>query len=200
MASYSIVTASSGIFGVTFTVRGLNRGDIVRFYVRHATNTSLVLVDTGTDEVATGSSMTRWFSLPAGEKYVANVGVDTGSGNKWIGSQSFSIGSSSVDPPVSFTRFDWTYAGLDVNGNVVYGSTKRSGLGIYVTAAEWNELAALVRNETGKSVSTVNSGRTISASVVNTMAKALGVPQVSSGSPITASFFNNLRSAYNALG
>lgn len=196
MASYTIITTSTT---VTFTVKGLSYGQTVRFFIRYASDPSSKLVDKS--EVATGSNMTRWFSLPAGE-YATRVGVDIGNGNKWIDSEAriFTIGDSSEDPPVSFTEFDWTYAGLNSNGNAVRGSTKRSGLGIYVTAAEWNELAELVTEVTGKSVSTVRSGQLISASIVNTMARALGVSQVSSGRAITASFFNDLRSAYNALG
>lgn len=99
-----------------------------------------------------------------------------------------------------FTPFDWTYAGLNANGSPVSGTVKRAGLGVYVTAAEWNELAGLVSSATGKSVSTVSRGSPISATVVNTMARALGVGTVSRGAPISASFFNQLRSAYNALG
>lgn len=103
------------------------------------------------------------------------------------------------DTPI-FEPFDWTYAGLNSNGSPVYGSTKRAGYGVYVTAAEWNELARLVEEVTGMSVSTVSRGDPISAAVVNSMARALGVNTVSKGDAISASFFNALRSAYNALG
>lgn len=109
------------------------------------------------------------------------------------------VGDPEPQPP-PFTPFDWTYAGLNSAGNPVSGSVKRSGYGIYVTAAEWNELAGLVYEETGNRVSTVSTGQAISASVVNTMARALGVATVSRGDVIKASFFNALRSAYNAMG
>ena len=97
------------------------------------------------------------------------------------------------------TPFDWTYAGMNGTGAPIYGVTKQSGYGIYVTADEWNELAGLVSDVTGKSVATVSSGTAISAAIVNTMARALTVSTVSAGDEITADFFNRLRSAYNAL-
>lgn len=106
---------------------------------------------------------------------------------------------SYTTPEKIFTPFDWTYAGLSESGSLVYGSTKRAGLGMYVTAAEWNELAALVEDVTGNSVTHVSSGATISAATVNTMASVLGVSRVSVGDEITAGFFNRLRSAYNGL-
>lgn len=97
------------------------------------------------------------------------------------------------------TSFNWTWAGLNSAGSPVVGSTKISGYGIYVTADEWNELAGLVSDVTGKNVATVSSGTTIFAAIVNTMARALNVSTVSAGDEITADFFNRLRSAYNAL-
>lgn len=109
------------------------------------------------------------------------------------------VGEPEPEPP-TFIPFDWTYAGLNSVGSPVSGITKRPGYGIYVTAAEWNELAGLIYEVTGKRVSTVSTGQSISASVVNTMARALGVATVSRGDVIKASFFNALRSAYNALG
>ena len=99
------------------------------------------------------------------------------------------------------TAFDWTYAGLDDDGSIVYGPEKLSGYnGMYVSADEWNELADLVSEKTGKYVEKVSPGTLISAYIVNTMASALGVSRVySEETVITGDFFNKLRSAYNNL-
>lgn len=99
-----------------------------------------------------------------------------------------------------FEPFDWTYAGLNSStGNRVSGSTKLQGYGLYVTAVEWNELVGKVNEVCGTSIGTVKSGNAISATVVNQVATALGVTKVSQGSPIRASFFNSLRTAYNNI-
>lgn len=116
----------------------------------------------------------------------------------WTGIQDF---YEIVDDPNApeLNVFSWTYAGLDTSGNPVSGGEKKAGYGVYVTAKEWNQLAGLVKTATGKSVTTVSPGTPISAAVVNTMARALGVKTVSKGDAITASFFNALVEAYNAL-
>lgn len=107
--------------------------------------------------------------------------------------------AASAKTKVPAIPFSWTYTGLDGAGTPIRGAGKRTGYGVYVTAEEWNELARLVSDVTGKSVTTVSPGTTISAAIVNTMARALNVDTVSRGDAITASFFNALRSAYNAL-
>lgn len=101
----------------------------------------------------------------------------------------------------AFTRFDWTYAGLDLStGRPIRGDEKEAGLGVCVTADEWNELVDLVNEVKGTSIDHVSRGAIISAAVVNKVANALGVTRVYSDDPITADFFNRLRSAYNSLG
>lgn len=103
----------------------------------------------------------------------------------------------------AFTPFDWTYAGLDLSRSPpakVYGAAKKQGLGVYVTADEWNGLADLVETAAGASIPRVSPGDPISRAVVNGMAKALGVSTVGVNAPLSAAFFNDLRAAYNALG
>ncbi|MPM01431.1 hypothetical protein SDC9_47671 [bioreactor metagenome] len=118
--------------------------------------------------------------------------VETASGGYWP------AGTATVT--VSAETFNWTYAGTNIStGNPVTGSTKTSGLGIYVSASEWNSLVAKVNSKLGTSISSVSSGQSISAARVNLVASALGVSTVSSGSTISAAFFNALRSAYNSL-
>lgn len=126
--------------------------------------------------------------------YVINYrGVNSG------GDGPFMSSAVTARTKTAASAFNWTYAGLGSAGSPVSGNTKLAGYGIYVTADEWNELAGLVASVTGNSVTVVLSGTTISESIVNTMARALGVGTVSRGDAITASFFNALRSAYNAL-
>lgn len=131
-------------------------------------------------------------------KYVVNYRGVNGYGNG-----AFMATGKTITTDRAFTPFDWTYAGLDpTTGIKVSGSTKTAGYGLYVTAAEWNQLAELVNDFYGTSVAAlVSPGQTISASIVNPLAKKLGVTTVTGGSTtITADFFNRLRSAYNALG
>ncbi|MPM04301.1 hypothetical protein SDC9_50577 [bioreactor metagenome] len=118
--------------------------------------------------------------------------VQTAAGGYWP------AGTATVT--VSSDTFNWTYAGINVStGSLVAGSTKISGLGVYVSASEWNSLVSKVNSKLGTSLSTVSSGQPISAARVNPVASALGVSVVSSGTTIRASFFNNLRTAYNNL-
>lgn len=96
--------------------------------------------------------------------------------------------------------FNWTYAGADpATERPIYGDEKESGLKIYITAPEWNELVDLVDAATGSNIPYVDSGDSISAVTVNKVAKALGVSTVSPGKVIKASFFNSLRTAYNSI-
>lgn len=126
--------------------------------------------------------------------YIINYrGVNSG------GDGPFMSSGVTVTTKANIMPFNWTYSGRNSSGDPVYGAAKRSGYGIYVTADEWNELSDRVSDMTGASVRIVLSGTPISAAIVNTAARALGVGTVSSGDVITASFFNALRSAYNSL-
>lgn len=93
--------------------------------------------------------------------------------------------------------FTWTYAGLDENGTPVPGESKLSGYGIYITAAEWNELISHINQKTGSSLSTVSRGAPISTATVRAAANALGVAMTQKYS---AALFNNLKNAVNSLG
>lgn len=110
-------------------------------------------------------------------------------------------GSATVTVLPAFADFDWDYAGRNPDsGALVSGAQKRSGLEIYVTAAEWNRLTDTVNGKVGTSFGRVNRGASISASVVNSVARVLGVSTVSAGTtPISASFFNQLRAAINSV-
>lgn len=96
--------------------------------------------------------------------------------------------------------FTWTYSGVNTNtGAVILGEQKQQGLGVYVSASEWNDLIDCVNDVTGSNISYVQKGDTISASTINAVANALGVSTVQSQSPIKASTFNSLMDAVNSL-
>lgn len=144
------------------------------------------------DATASGSTtVSQTISFDPGE-YTFWGFVETESGGYWP------AGTDSVT--VSDSEFNWTYAGLSPStGNPIAGSSKVSGYGIYITADEWNELVDLVNSATGASASYVSSGEDISTTKVNQVANALGISSVSSSTPISASFFNDLMDAYNSL-
>lgn len=110
----------------------------------------------------------------------------------WIGTGYFT-----TDPEGG--NFEWTYAGLDFNGYPVEGTTKVAGLGVYITAIEWNELIDNINDKCGTSLGHVVSGMPISAAIANQAASALGVTLVSFNSPMSAAFFNALMDAVNNL-
>lgn len=185
--SLSVVSVTSN--SVTIRLTKISRADYYEIAYRPTTTYSAAYVKTfSLSYTITG--------LSPNTTYVINY-----RGANSAGDGPFMSSGVTTTTLSDFTPFDWTYAGLDADGNPVAGSVKRAGLGIYVTAAEWNELARLVSSATGKSVSTVSRGLPISGTVVNTMARALGVGTVTADSTeISAAFFNNLRAAYNALG
>lgn len=189
MADYSITYTSRS---VTFTVTGVAPGDRICFFLRTDPPPGKTVVDR--DYTASASSMTKTFSgLTPGTAYVANVRF-YGVGMPWWGGESFT-----TEGETALTPFNWTWAGLNSGGEPIAGTEKRAGLGIYVTAKEWNELTGLVGAATGAELETVGPGDLISAAVVNTVAQALGMDTVSPGDPVSADFFNRLRTAYNAL-
>lgn len=128
-------------------------------------------------------------------KYAVNVGYNNTGGNNvtWLGKKTFTTKSEAPE-----IYFEWTYAGLNENGSPVAGASKKAGLGVYVTANEWNELISCINQKMGTSLSGVTRGTEISAAIVNRAASALGVKTVSKDSPITASFFNQLMNKVNA--
>lgn len=184
--SVSDITYNSATIRIT-----RNDASTIRLIVREDGGSQSTILDTGNTSIGQPTASHTVTGLSPSTTHAYNLWDDIGG---WIGTMYFKTAAA------PFTRFNWTYAGLDSNGSLVYGSEKLSGLGVYVTAAEWNDLADLVEDVTGQSVTRVSVGTTISATIVNTMASALGASRVSVGSEITAGFFNRLRSAYNGLG
>lgn len=99
----------------------------------------------------------------------------------------------------SSTAFEWSFAGLDERGVPVVGQEKLKGLGVYVTADEWNELVRLVNIARNTAIPSVARGDIITATVVNPVADALSISGVSRNDTLTAAFFNNLKNAYNSI-
>lgn len=88
----------------------------------------------------------------------------------------------------SLPPFAWTYAGVDSNGNLVYGSYKQSGLNYYVHSIEWNGLIDYIEekySDNGWSLSDLNNGRP----------NTYPFNRASSGEDLTADTFNQIRFA-----
>lgn len=186
-ASGSITVVSTTSDSITIRMSSIARADHYEIAYRRPSDTSALYED--------AYSLTYTITgLAASTTYVINYrGVNSG------GRGPFMSSAVTTKTKSAATSFSWTYAGLNSAGVPVRGSTKMAGYGIYVTADEWNELAELVSEVTGSGVARVTSGDTITAAVVNTMASALGIRAVSRESTISASFFNRLMNAYNAL-
>lgn len=186
----SIVSVSYTSTSATFTVTR-NDATTIRLFVREGgTSDTSGKTVYDSDDVSVSSATWRHTvsGLSPGGTYSYNLKDDVGG---WLTAKSFTT---------PFKKFNWTYAGETVNGVHVSGSTKTSGLGVYVTKDEWNEFAELVEDVTGSTVTRTTSGAQISAAIVNTAARALGVATVTKNvTEISAAFFNSLRTAYNSL-
>lgn len=101
---------------------------------------------------------------------------------------------------IEVPQFVWTCGGVDDEENLINGPNKVAGLRIYVTADEWNSLVNFI-NKSGVTLesASVNKGDKISASIVNLVATAVQVENVTQKTRITAAFFNLLREKANAL-
>lgn len=191
MASY---TCTNGDTWVRFRVTGLSAGQTVRFFIRLSSETSGILDENYT---ATGNTMIQLFDvLEPDTKYTVNVGVDTGSGNNWIGPKAFT-----TDSGVSANRPD----------NWNWWSAVASGKDVALSAAEWTAFCTRVnefrayKGLSSASFNAVSSGTPIRARVVNQVRNAIAdmnsnVPlEVSPGDELAASFFTGLRDALNGI-
>jgi hypothetical protein len=96
---------------------------------------------------------------------------------------------------VFYTLFDW-WISHPVKGNTM-GTYNNSPAP--VKAEEWNRLVALINNKLNMNIDTVVPGNVMDAGNggnVKVVASALGV-SVESKAEVTASFFNNLKTAIN---
>lgn len=167
-----------------------NDATLIRLFIREDSGNQSTILDTGETPLVQSVATHTITSLSPSTTYAYNLWDDI---DGWVGTMYFTTS-------IAFVQFDWTYAGLDSDGSLVYGSEKQPMLGVYVAAWEWNNLAALVEDVTGSSVSRAISGAPITAAIVNSAATALNVATVTKNvTKISASFFNRLRSAYNSL-
>lgn len=113
-------------------------------------------------------------------------------------------GSAATTVNVSF---GWTYAGLHpTTGAAVLSSNgyKRQGYGVYITAAEWNEMLACIDAICGTSLETDSRtravrGANLTADMYNNVAYVLAYMGMASLSPVTAGVTNISASHLNAL-
>lgn len=189
MAAFSIsYTATT----VTVRVTGLTAGDELRFFVRLNPDIGVVLVDE--KHTATASSMTMSFGgLSGSTNYAVNVRLN----GTWLTAKTFTT------PPEAPPR----------PGNWYWTSTVSSGSPISISAIEWNSFCARInafrsyRGLSNYSFTTVYSGTAISAVIVNQARTAINsisghgtLPSAAvQGGAVTASFFNGLRDALNAV-
>lgn len=194
MASYTYTVYP---LAMTVSVRNITAGDTIRFYVRHDPEISSdpVIDDKYT---AKGSTLTvELTGLDEQTDYVINVGIVVGDSTSWIGAEYFSTPSQSAASRPD--DWEWWY-------------TIKSGGKIRLSADEWNAFCECI-NEfrvydslPEYNFTTVYSGDKISAAIVNQARTAINaistcgsVPsKVSTGDPITASFFLDLQDALNA--
>lgn len=186
MASYTISNTNTS---VTFNVSGLSSGDKVRFYVRYEPDSGGSIVDQTL--TASGSTMSRTFSVSAGRSYAVNVSVNSGG---WIGAKYFSTGS---DRP---SNWSWS-------------STISKGNKMRITATDWNNFCSRInafrayKGLSNYSFTAAVSGRSMTAaqgnqarSAINEISGHGSLPSSAvRGSTVTASFFNGLKDALNAI-
>lgn len=172
---------------------GLNSGDSVRLYCRYDPSSDNTVVDTTV--TASGSTLSRTFTIPSGKSYAANVNVN----GSWIGAKYFTTGS---DAPAKTRPSNWSWSTTPVRGNTMR-----------LTASDWNSFCRRInefRDYKGLgaySFTTVYSGRTMTASQANEARTAINAisghgtlpSSAVSGSTVTASFFTQLASALNSI-
>ena len=195
MASFSIsYTATT----VTFVVDGLTVGDNLQFYVRLEPEGSELLVNVNHD-VTSNPTKKTFGGLSGNTTYAANVGLKPNGQDKRtpLGIQMFTTPPEPLPRP---SNWYWT-------------STVNPGNQIALTAAEWNNFCARIndfrdyKNLNRYSFTTVHSGTTISAAIVNQARTAINgisghgtLPAAAiQGGAITASFFHGLQNALNAI-
>ena len=198
MATYSYTVYPMGI---TFTVREISPGDVVRFYVRHDPEISSdPVIDI--KETATKTSHTETFDgLEPETDYVINAGIVVGNTTSWIKANYITTppyeGGGGGETP---TRpRDW-----------VWESRIKQGAPIEISASEWNSFCDRInefREYDGLSAynfTHVYKGDAISASIVNEARSAINristsenITLVSRGDLITADYFNGIAWALN---
>lgn len=191
----SSITESS----VKIKVTGLSSDETynIRFFVRLADDKD----DTTYDDTVEVSGRTYYNKsisrLDEDTDYIVNVGIDTGSGNSWLGATEFTTEEAGSDKP---STFSWTNA-------------KTKGKPFNLTAVEWNNFTLRI-NEMREylglsdySFTKAVKGNVFTAGMYNEARKAIQgmgddvgsyIPTVSSGQTITAYMMNQIVAELNS--
>ena len=198
MASWDYSTDGSTI---TFTVKGVPRGKLVRFYIRYSDSTENLL--DGKNQYRTSTNSTSFDAsfdiLEEYTSYVCRVGYPADP-TTWLGAaKTFKTGSFDTGPE---RPYNWNWY-----------STIEQGQPIKLSALEWNDFCSKInefRDYCGLSsynFTKVYRGQKIKSSVVNEARTAIadipghgGLPNRTwSGHEITAYYFKQLRIALNRI-
>lgn len=202
MASLTLTGDSNGF---TWKISGLEKPFLPKSYIRVGITRNPFTVG-GVSSISGimdykksgsgGTSVSQYLTYKPSTYDFWGFAETTGGGYWPCGSDRVTVGGGGGP---SQRDFEWNYAGIDLStGSPIYGTRKRSGLGIYVTAGEWNSLVDNVNDRLGRNFGHVSRSEGISASVVNQISSAVGTGYVQSGSTkISASFFNDLMDAVN---
>lgn len=182
---------------VTITVKGFVPNERVRFQVKQYSN-GATAVDM--DYVVNATTLTKTYSgLKPNTVYYADIQLNQ---SLWLGGSSITDGKRFVTLAENTRPANWSWS-----------STIEKGKPIKITAVEWNNFCTRINKfRTYKGLATYNfttvsKGTPISATIVNQARTAINsitghgtLPsKAASGGAITASFFNTLKNALNAI-
>ena len=182
---------------VTITVKGFVPNERVRFQVKQYSNSSTAV---DMDYIVNATTLTKTFSgLKPNTVYYADIQLNQ---SLWLGGSSITAGKRFVTLSENTRPANWSWT-----------STIEKGKPIKITAVEWNDFCTRINKfRTYKGLATYNfttvsNGTPISATIVNQAHTAINgitghgtLPSTAvSGGEITASFFNTLKNALNAI-
>ena len=182
---------------VTITVKGFVPNERVRFQVKQYSNSSTAV---DMDYNVNATTLTKTFSgLKPNTVYYADVQLNQ---SLWLGGSSITDGKRFVTLAENTRPTNWSWS-----------STIEKGKPIKITAVEWNNFCTRInkfrtyKGLTTYNFTTVSKGTPISAIIVNQARTAINgitghgaLPSKAvSGGAITASFFNTLKNALNAI-
>ena len=182
---------------VTITVKGFVPNERVRFQVKQYSNSSTAV---DMDYIVNATTLTKTFSgLTPNTVYYADIQLNQ---SLWLGGSSITDGKRFVTLSENTRPANWSWT-----------STIAKGKPIKITAVEWNNFCTRInkfrtyKGLTTYNFTTVSKGMSISATIVNQARTAINgitghgaLPsKAASGGAITASFFNTLKNALNAI-
>ena len=182
---------------VTITVKGFVPNERVRFQVKQYSNSSTAV---DMDYNVNATTLTKTYSgLKPNTVYYADIQLNQ---SLWLGGSSITDGKRFVTLAENTRPANWSWS-----------STIEKGKPIKVTAVEWNNFCTRInkfrtyKGLTTYNFTTVSKGMSISATIVNQARTAINgitghgtLPsKAASGEAITASFFNTLKNALNAI-